>query len=83
MSQQFTGQVVADLAPAIEAIQAAAKRIAAKRAEDVERVSSGAVQTTPDQLAAIEERVADELFARLAEQIRDVVRVHITAVHQE
>ncbi len=83
MSQQFTGQVVADLGPAIQAIAEAAKRIAAQRAQAVAQVSGGAVETTPDQLAAIELKVVDELSAALREELRDVARVYITNIRKE
>jgi hypothetical protein len=80
MTQQLTELVAADLAPAIDAIATAAKRVAAQRAKQVAQVSGGAVETTPEQLTAIEARAVDELSAELRTQLRDVATVYITSI---
>lgn len=82
MSQQFIATVVNDLGPAIQAIATAATRVSIKRAEQVALVSGGAVETTPEQLTAIESVAAQEMFTELAAQLRDVANVYVVTINQ-
>lgn len=77
MSEQFMAAIAADLAPAFDAIAVEAERRAQVRATEVARVSGGAVQTTPDQLAAIKSKASDELFDELRVELRDVANVFV------
>lgn len=83
MSQPLMTAIAADIGAAIDAIAIAAARRAQSRAAEVSRVSGGAVETTPEQLAAIQARASDELFGELRAQLRDVASVFVLNLNQQ
>lgn len=74
MSESVISGISADIAPAIDAIAIESAKRAQGRANEIARVSGGAVETTAEQLSAIQAKASDELFDELRERIRDVVR---------
>lgn len=80
MSEQFTSQIVADLAPVSAAIDSAADRLATQRAANVAQISGGVIQTTPEQLAAIQANVADELRLAFRERLTDAAGAFIANI---